>query len=323
MGLPHLSYAGFILAGILFLYAVFRISKKVGAQRKKQPPEARGGWPVIGHLHLLSAREPLQITLAKMADTYGPIFTLRLGMKKALVVSNWKIARECFTTNDKIFASRPKVAAGKLLGYDYAVIGATLSGPLRTHVRKIATHELLSNHRLDQLKHIRISEVESSIKGLYELWHRRGRHNGMSDKVLVEMKTWFGELTLNTIFRMVIGETFSRAFEGGDGEKYRKAMRDFFDLFGVFVPGDSFPFLRWLDLGGHEKTMKKTAKVLDEMLNKWLKEHRQKGNSIEIDMKEYDFMDVMLSLVKHHSKLSSYDNDDRITKATCLVCILK
>ncbi|XP_038899514.1 cytochrome P450 CYP82D47-like [Benincasa hispida] len=323
MGLPHISSAGFILAGILFLYAVFKISKKIVAQQKRRPPEAHGCWPVIGHLHLLSATEPLHITLAKMADTCGPIFTLRLGMKKALVVSNWKIARECFTTNDKIFASRPKVTAGKLLGYDYALIGTTLHGPLRTHMRKIAMHELLSNHRLDQLKHVRISEVESSMKGLYELWVRQ-RHNGMiGDKVLVEMKTLFEELSLNTIFRMVIGEGFTRAFEGGDGERYKKAMRDFFDLFGVFVPGDSFPFLRWLDLGGHVRAMKKTAKIMDEMLNKWLKEHREKGNFIDLARaKEFDFMDVMLSLVKDDAELSRYDDDDRVTKATCLGMIL-
>ncbi|XP_038899668.1 cytochrome P450 CYP82D47-like [Benincasa hispida] len=324
MGLPQISSAGLILAGILFLYVAFSIYKKFGAQRKRQPPEAPGGWPVVGHLHLLSATEPIQLTLAKMADAYGPIFTLRLGMKKALVVSNWKIARECFTTNDKIFASRPKIAAGKLLGYDYALIGTTLSGPLRTHMRKIATHELLSSHRLEQLKHIRISEVESSMKGLYELWHRRRRDNGRSDdKVLAEMKTWFGELTLNTIFRMVTGERFSRAFKGDDGEKYKKAMRDVIDLFGLFVPGDWFPFLRWLDIGGHEKAMMKTAKVLDEMLKRWLKEHRQKGSLIEMDVEEFDFMDVMLSLVKDDEQLSSYDDDDdRITKATCLSMML-
>ena len=51
------------------------------------------------------------ITLAKMADAYGPMFTFRFGMKRALIVSNWDIAKEIFTTNDRIFASRPKLVA--------------------------------------------------------------------------------------------------------------------------------------------------------------------------------------------------------------------
>ncbi|KAK3015596.1 hypothetical protein RJ639_007405 [Escallonia herrerae] len=58
---------------------------------KRMPPEAAGAWPII--------------------DMYGPIFTIKLGVHRALVVSDWKMAKECLTTNDVVFASRPKSVA--------------------------------------------------------------------------------------------------------------------------------------------------------------------------------------------------------------------
>ena len=58
-----------------------------------------------------------------MADKYGPIFTLRLGVHKTLVVSNWEMAKQCFTVNDKAFASRPKSVAFEVLGYNFSMIG--------------------------------------------------------------------------------------------------------------------------------------------------------------------------------------------------------
>nr|XP_023899749.1 uncharacterized protein LOC112011612 [Quercus suber] len=58
-----------------------------------------------------------------MADKYGPIFTIWLGVHRTLVASSWEIAKECFTTNDKVFANRPKGVALEVLGYNYAMIG--------------------------------------------------------------------------------------------------------------------------------------------------------------------------------------------------------
>ncbi|XP_022138438.1 cytochrome P450 CYP82D47-like [Momordica charantia] len=309
-----------VFALLLFLYALFTMSRKSSADRRRlpAPPEAGGAWPVIGHLHQLSAKEPTHITLAKMADAYGPMFTLRFGMKKALVVSSWEIAREFFTTNDRVFASRPKLVASKLLGYDYAMFGLSPYGPHWRQARRVATLELLTNHRLERLQHVRILEVQNWIKELYKLCVEN------EEKAVVEMKTWFGDVTLNTIFRMVVGKRFSTAFDDNNGsEECKKALRDFFGLFGIFIPSDAFQFLSWFDLGGHEKAMKETAELLDDTFDKFLKEHQQQqaSNFGESEMEEQDFMDVMISVVKNEAESFSYDAET-VIKATCLNMIL-
>ncbi|KAK9136198.1 hypothetical protein Syun_015528 [Stephania yunnanensis] len=56
-----------------------------------------------------------------MADQYGSAFTIQLGTKQALVVSSWKVAKECFTTNDRALASRPSSIASKIMGYNNGI----------------------------------------------------------------------------------------------------------------------------------------------------------------------------------------------------------
>ncbi|XP_022940481.1 cytochrome P450 CYP82D47-like isoform X2 [Cucurbita moschata] len=317
MELPHISSTTIALPAIFallfFLYALFTI---FSAHRKRLPPQPRGAWPVIGHLPLLSGKEPHHTALGKLADVYGPIFMLRLGAHRTLIVSGWEVARECLTVNDKAFASRPKFAAAQLLGYDYAMFALSPYGSHWSHLRKIATLELLANHRLEKLQHIPRSEVQISIEKL----HQFCKSNNGGNKALMEMETWFGEMALNTIFRMVVGKRFTTAFEGSGGAEYRHALEDFFNLFTAFVPSDLFAFLKWFDFGGHKKAMKKTAKVLDKMLDKWLAEHRERRNSGEVTPEEQDFMHVMLSFIDNE-EFPGYDADT-VIKSTCLALIL-
>lgn len=84
---------------------------------------------------------------------------------------------------------------------------------------------------------------------------------------------------------------------------------------------DAVPFLRWFDLGGHEKAMKKTAKELDHVLERWLEEHKRKRNSATSTCEPDDFMDMMLSLLDDSiQEFRGYTTADTINKATCLVC---
>jgi len=82
------------------------------------------------------------------------------------------------------------------------------------------------------------------------------------------MKKWFGDIAINVMLRTVVG----KRFDGDEEENQRigKALRDLFYLSGSFGISDAMPFLRWLDLDGREKEMKKTAKDLDDFATVWL-----------------------------------------------------
>lgn len=85
--------------------------------------------------------------------------------------------------------------------------------------------------------------------------------------------------------------------------------------------GDAIPFLRWLDLGGYEKEMKRTGKKMDDLLQEWLGEHKRRKNSGVAVEADKDFMDVMLEIlngVRGTSNALKFDVDT-INKSTCLV----
>ncbi|KAL6128207.1 hypothetical protein ACLB2K_071563 [Fragaria x ananassa] len=184
-----------------------------------------------------------------MADKYGPLFTIKLGVHRALVESNWDVAKECLTTNDKAFANRPK----------------------------------------------------SLVLALTDL----------------------------TGARMVVGKRFfvdNSAQENEENERFRKALREFSRLGGEFVISDAVPYLRWLDLGGYEKAMKKTTKELDGALQKWLDghKHKRRTNSMQHVNGENDFMDMMLSALDDDciEEIAGSITADTIFKATCLAVLL-
>ncbi|KAK8664100.1 hypothetical protein V6N13_083903 [Hibiscus sabdariffa] len=125
--------------------------------------------------------------------------------------------------------------------------------------------ELLSSHRLNSLRHVRESEIKMSLQQLYELWNRK-TSSGL-DKVSVEMKTWFKDVTLNLILRIIVGKRIPYSTERDDeAEKWKKSLDDIMEMSGKFVVSDALPFLRWLDIGGDEKSMRKIAKESDRVM---------------------------------------------------------
>ena len=315
--LPHLNslIVGVFLILTAFFYLSWKsITSKIPTYRSTIPPQAGGAWPIIGHLHLLGGSQLPHITLGAMADKYGPIFTIWLGLHRAVVVSNWEIAKECFTTNDLAVSSRPKLLGAKHLGYNYAMFGFSPYGPYWRELRKISSIELLSARRLELLKHVLTSEIEEFIKELYKFWVLKRKN---SDHALVEMKEWFRDLTLKMILRIVVRKREFGARDEKRAENFKKVIREFFHLLGIFVVGDTIPFLRWLDLGGHEKDMKRVGKEIDLIFGQWLEEHRQKKDLGESSCEE-DFMDVMLRVLEE-AELGGYDAST-VNKATCMVC---
>ncbi|MED6218269.1 hypothetical protein PIB30_025191 [Stylosanthes scabra] len=296
-----------LLIPLLFLLK----TSKAGRRRRglKEPPLAAGAWPIFGHLWIFRSSQPPQKTLGAMADKYGAIFRIKIGSKRAVVINDWKTAKECFTTNDIAVSSRPRLIAIERLTYNQAMFAFTPYGPYWREVRRICNQELLSNRQIELSSHVRVSEVQAGIKALFKLWSEK-KNGGY---VAVEMRKWFGELMLRTVVRVVAGK---RGF-GSEEEAQRclKALRDLMRQLGLFLVGDAVPWLRWLDFGGHEKAMKETAKETDAIVGEWLEEHRRRRACGEVGSQ--DFMDAMLSILDG-AELGGFDADT-VIKSTTLI----
>ncbi|XP_059279237.1 cytochrome P450 CYP82D47-like [Lycium ferocissimum] len=302
---------------ISFLFFFFLHKQFFSAKsHNKMVPVAAGAWPIIGHIHLLNGPQMPHKIIGHMAEKYGPIFRLKLGVNQLVIVSDSKIAKECFTTNDMAFANRPKSIVSEILGYNYALFGLSPYGPYWRDIRKIAIIEFLSAKKIEKFSHIREFEVKSAIKEIYNYWVKNKSSNNLNGAVKIEMKEWFGNLIMNTMVKMLFGVQYTGK-EDEERRKAHKAIRRFFELLGAFVVADFLPYLRWLDIGGHEKAMKETAKEMDCLVEEWLAEHKRKrklrGNK---SGDEEDFMDVMLSICEDKD-LHGFDVDT-IIKSTCV-----
>ncbi|KAM0032770.1 putative cytochrome P450 [Helianthus debilis subsp. tardiflorus] len=259
-----LTIATFSVILLIFLFQIL-FQKRAKISQKQNPPQAKGAWPIIGHLHLLGGSALPHRIFSDLADTNGPVFTIKLGVRQALVVSDAEMAKECFTTNDKAFASRPTSLLSVIMGYDYAMFALSPYGEYWRQVRKLATVELLSQRRVEMLKHVRVSEVRTFMKDTYEAC-LRNKEVEDSDTVKVEMREFFANLVFNIITRTIA-----------------------------------------------------VAKEMDDIIERWLNEHKQRRESNEV---KQDFMDILISIVEAASKdeFPGYDRDT-VIRSTSLVII--
>nr|GEW83901.1 cytochrome P450 CYP82D47-like [Tanacetum cinerariifolium] len=294
----------------------FLILNKTRVNRSKHnaPPRAKGAWPIIGHLHLLGGSRPAQQVLGDLADKYGPIFTIKLGFHQALVVSSGEIAKECYTTNDKVFASRPKSKAVEIMGYNYAMFGLAPYGDYWRQVRKIITLEVLSQRRVEMLGHVRESELKASLKDIHDAWENNKESEG-SNMVKVDMKQWFGTLVLNIVVRVISGKRFPTNDE--EGIHFQNVIRKNFELLGAFVASDYIPYMDRFDLGGHEKEMMLVWKEMDNIMDGWLQEHRREIESGQQLERNQVFLDVLISSFQGAPKedFPGFDHDTALITA--------
>ncbi|XP_051141063.1 cytochrome P450 CYP82D47-like [Andrographis paniculata] len=307
---------GAVLFLLLLCSAIFLRPKKY-----KLPPLAGGGRPIMGHLHLLAnspTGEPPHARLQALSHKHGPIFTINLGLRRAVVVSSRQITKELFTTHDTAVSSRTRTTALRHLTHNFAIFAFTPYGPYWRHLRKLTSAELFSGRRLELMKHVRVDGVAEFIRQLYSHWKDNKAESGTT---LVDLKLYFLNLNFDLVARMVTGKSIFGQEEGLDKLlRCREVVSEFFDQAGRFVASDAVPWLSWLDLGGHEKRMKGIAKEFDEIVGAWLSEHRRKKNNPS----QEDFLDVMMAL-SGQGNLNQFQGEydlDTIIKSTCQAVIL-
>ncbi|KAL7603050.1 hypothetical protein Lser_V15G18905 [Lactuca serriola] len=315
----HLYFSTIVATSFSVIVVVFLLhslnTKKANRGKNQKPPQAQGAWPIIGHLHLLGGSKLPHYVLGDMADKHGPIFTIKLGYHQALVVSNGAIAKECFTTNDKAFATRPKAEATKLMGYNYAMFGFATYGDYWRQARKMITLEVLSQRQVERLAYIRASGVRVSIKDVYDRWVLNKRIEN-SEMMKIEMSQWFGNLVLNIMVTIIRGKRFSPHDE--ERVRFQTVVKKFIELMGAFVVSDFIPYLKCLDVGGYIKEMKKTAIDLDNIFGGWLKEHKTVKSITQQHESNHGFIDVLISILQGASKEEFPDfDDDTIIKSAC------
>ncbi|KAJ3674319.1 hypothetical protein LUZ60_004935 [Juncus effusus] len=224
--------------------------------------------PITGHLHLF--KKPLHRTLTRLSATHGPILRLQFGSRPVLLVSSPQLTTEIFTKHDVTFANRPKFPSAKHISNDYTTFVSSSYGPNWRNLRRIATVEVLSSHRLSQCEHVRSDEVRLLARRLFvnSEWE-----NGFAK---LDVRISFFELVLNVIMRMIAGKRYygEETEDSKEARRFKHMVEEAVSIAGASNLQDFLPVLRLFDFGGVQKRMKNLAAVRNELSQKLIDEMR-------------------------------------------------
>ncbi|KAL6012480.1 hypothetical protein ACLOJK_002969 [Asimina triloba] len=157
---------------------------------------------------------------------------------------------------------------------------------------------------MDSLKHIFLTEIHVGVTGL----HRECMKHG-SRKHVVEMRTWFGDLSFNVLVMILGGKRYFGTSDISNEREarqfqvtfnFQRLMERAIYLTGLFYLSDALPFLSWMDWR-KKREMKKVVNELDILMTSWLVGHRKTRQPGEMIGGDPDFVDVMLSIVEQDS----------------------
>ncbi|KAH6787219.1 cytochrome P450 [Perilla frutescens var. hirtella] len=261
MSLLYTSLSLFFI--ILFLKLITRKN-----YRYRLPPSPAPALPLIGHLHLL--KPPLHRTFSRFSRTHGPIFSLKLGVRRVVVVSSPNLVKECFTENDIIFSNRPHVLADKYIGYNHTTMAGAPYGHHWRNLRRLAAVEMLASTRLNTLSQLRQEEIRRSLQNL----------TNSKDYAVVELRPKIFQLIFNVIMMMLAGTRYS-SDDKKIGNQIHEMVNEVFKSAQSSNPEDFLPFLKWIDYRGLKKKLADLGKKLDDFYERLLAEHRrEKRNTI-------------------------------------------
>ncbi|KAD7117810.1 hypothetical protein E3N88_05078 [Mikania micrantha] len=231
-------------------------------------------------------------SLAKLAETHGPIMSLKLGQINTLVISSADAAKQVLQKQDLAFSTRHVPDASHAQNHaQFSVVWLRVCTEWRT-LRRILNSNIFSNSSLETNQHLRIQKVEELIA----YCRKASLSNDYVDIGHVAFRTSLNLLS-NTIFSKDLADPYEDS-----GKEFKEVIGNIMVEAGKPNLVDFFPVLKKVDPQGIRRRMSiHMGKVL-EIFDELIEERLQMGT-----LKHDDVLDVCLKMIQ--------DNPDEITQA--------
>lgn len=158
----HLIFTilAFVISSLIYL-----LTKKNNSKKLRLPP-GPPGWPVVGNLlQVARSGKPFFQIMRELRQKYGPIFTLRMGTRTMIIISNANLVHEALVQKGQVFASRPRENPTRtVFSCDKFTVNAAVYGPVWRSLRKNMVQNGLSSIKLKEFRAVRKSAMDKMIE---------------------------------------------------------------------------------------------------------------------------------------------------------------
>ncbi|KAI3964954.1 hypothetical protein MKW92_048951 [Papaver armeniacum] len=304
----------FPTTALLLLVSVFaffiQMQSKSSSKKKTSslplPPGPAGSWPIIGNLPDLFLKKPAFRWIERlMKEMNTDILSVRLGNTHIIPVTSPEIAREFLKKQDANFASRPITMGTEYSSRGFLSVAVAPLGDQWKKMRRVVASELMSPLRLRWLHDKRSEEADNLVRYIYNQCIDNAITTddvGGVVNVRKASRMYSGNVIRKLMFNIrYFGKGRKDGGPGAEEEEHVQALFNVLSLLYAFSVADFMPSLRWLDLDGHEKLMKKASKIVnsyhDPIIEDRIKQWRSADGTRFINKKEpQDLLDVLISL---------------------------
>ncbi|CAM8979281.1 unnamed protein product [Rhodiola kirilowii] len=288
-----LSTITVILGGVL-LSVFFALTAKKFAPRPKlsrlPPPPGIPGLPILGNLLQLKEKKPHK-TFAKWAETYGPVYTVKLGAGSMVVLNSTDVAKEAMITRHSSISTRKLSAALTILTSNKCMVATSDYNDFHKMVKRhIITSLLGSNAQQRQHRCQRDLMMDNLCKRFHVDAKARpleaANYRAIFDSELfaLAIRQAVGN-DVDSLYVEELGTTISNE------EMYKILVTDLMEAAIEVDWRDFFPYLRWIPNKSIEENMKRIVSRRNAVIREMISHQRKRLS----DGKELNcFLDYLL-----------------------------
>lgn len=234
--------------------------------------------PIIGNIHQLGRQS--HKNLLALSKTYGPLMSLQLGSRYAVVISSPEVAKEILQQHDVAFSGRIIPDAAEAYGHHKTSMLFLPVGNQWRKLRKLSKEQMFTSFRLKATQQLRQEKLTKLCDHVSRCC-QRGQ--------VVNLREAFFVTTLNlmsaTLFSMQVSDYDSNATE-----EFREIFESLTNVLGEPNIADFFPFLRNIDPQGVRKKSNfyfgKLFGFIGDVINQRLRARSTSNSSQKSDLLE-------------------------------------